>query len=110
MKRWMLAVMIAFGCHGSSKEGPPTGAYEATDTNSAEAKQQTEKALSLLRTAKKDDSIQLTSVRTFEHQVVNGMNYKLGLAITSASGPHDIQLTMYVPSSGDPVLTQIDGI
>lgn len=110
MKRWMLAVLIAIGCHGSSNDKPPTGAYEASEANSAEARQQAEKAIALLRTAKKDDSIQLASVRAFERQVVNGMNYKLGLAITSASGPHDVQLTMYVPSSGDPVLTQIDGI
>lgn len=122
MKHWMLVLILAAGC-GSSKSADspqpaapekPTpsapGSYTDGDANSDEAKQQAAKAVELLQAAKSDPSIKLTAVRSFSQQVVAGMNYKLGLDVSTAAGPREVDVVLFVGVDHHAELTQVTGM
>ena len=67
---------------------------------SKNAREESANAIELLRTKQNDASIALQTIRSFASQIVNGMNYRFELDVTTASGPRTITLVMY--ENGDP--------
>jgi hypothetical protein len=76
------------------------GGYVVEDVNGKNARDESANAIELLRAKQNDASIALQTIRSFGSQIVNGMNYRFELDVTTASGPRAITLVMY--ESGDP--------